>query len=105
MILLPTLQMLYQTSGQGAPSQMYMLLIVILMLSQDPTFSQHVHHISLQNTPWYTERLLKDTSLGEQTRIQELKVLLNSTRGKSVSLHFDKAERFGTLTTISFSGS
>jgi len=70
-ILLPTLQMLYQTGG--APSQMYMLLIVILMLSQDPTFSQHVHHISLQNTPWYTERLLKDTSLGEQPRIQELR--------------------------------
>ncbi len=57
------LQMLYQTSG--AASQMYMLLIVILMLSEDPTFSSNVHLISLQNTPWYTERLLKDTSLGK----------------------------------------
>jgi hypothetical protein len=48
---------------------MYMLLIVILMLSQDPSLSQNVHYITLQSTPWYTERLLKDTSLGEQTAI------------------------------------
>ena len=63
-VLLPMLQMLYQTAG-GAPSQLYMLLIVLLMLSQDPAFSKNVHRISLQNTRWYTERLLKDTTLGE----------------------------------------
>jgi len=62
-VLLPMLLMLYQTSG-GAPSQMYMLLIVILMLTQDPTFTKTVHHVSLPNIPWYTERLLKDTSFG-----------------------------------------
>ena len=66
-VLLPMLQMLYTTSG-GPPSQMYMLLIVILILSQNATFSWNIHQIMLQNLPWYNDRLLKNTTLGEATK-------------------------------------
>lgn len=62
-LLLPLLHMLYASVGQAA-SQVYMLLIVVLILSQDPDFSRTVHAISLSSVPWYSERLLKDTSLG-----------------------------------------
>lgn len=61
-VLLPMLQMLY--SSGGPPSQMYMLLIVILILSQNASFSWNIHQIILQNLPWYSDRLLKNTNLG-----------------------------------------
>ena len=43
---------------------MYMLLIVVLILSQDPRFSSNMHRFTLPSVPWYSERLLKDMPLG-----------------------------------------
>lgn len=47
------------------PSQLYMLLIIILILSQDKGFSQNIQEIMLGAVPWYRERLLQKTSLGD----------------------------------------
>ena len=55
--------MLYTVVGRSA-SQMYMLLIVILILSQDSRFSSNMHRFTLPSVPWYSERLLKDMPLG-----------------------------------------
>jgi len=41
-IMLPLLQMLY-ASDRRTSSQMYMLLIIVLMLSQDAAFAANVH--------------------------------------------------------------
>lgn len=41
-----------------------MLLIVILILSQDRSFAANVHKMTLPSVPWYKERLLHNTSLG-----------------------------------------
>ena len=36
--------------------QMYMLLIILLMLSQDSAFAQNIHKIRLPAVPFYKER-------------------------------------------------
>lgn len=62
-LLLPLLQMLYTASGR-APSHLYMLLIILLILTQDASFAANVHKVQLTAVPWYRERLLNRTSLG-----------------------------------------
>lgn len=47
------------------PSQLYMLLIIILILSQDKGFSQNIQGVTLGSVPWYKERMLQKTSLGK----------------------------------------
>jgi hypothetical protein len=56
-------QMLYTASGR-APSHLYMLLIILLILTQDASFAANVHKVQLTSVPWYKERLLNRTSLG-----------------------------------------
>jgi dymeclin len=41
-VLLPLLHMLYASDRRNA-SQLYMLLIIVLLLSQDPAFAANVH--------------------------------------------------------------
>ena len=55
---------LYNTSYK-TPSQLYMLLIIILILSQDKGFSQNMQEVMLGSVPWYKERMLQKTSLGD----------------------------------------
>lgn len=42
-----------------------MLLIVILILSQDQGYSQSIQSVTLGSVPWYRERALQKMSLGE----------------------------------------
>ncbi len=42
-----------------------MLLIIILILSQDKGFSQNMQEVMLGSVPWYKERMLQKTSLGD----------------------------------------
>ncbi len=46
-LLLPLLELLY-SAHQRTANQLYMLLIILLMLSQDSAFAQNVHRITLQ---------------------------------------------------------
>jgi len=62
-VLLPLLKLLYAAGGRGA-SAMYMLLIILLILSQDAAFAANVHTVQLAEVPWFRERLLHRTSLG-----------------------------------------
>lgn len=71
-ILLPLLQRLYSTTYK-TPSQLYMLLIIILILSQDKGFSQNIQRVMLGAVPWYKERMLQRTSLGSLLVVQLLR--------------------------------
>ncbi|KAK9817010.1 hypothetical protein WJX72_008242 [[Myrmecia] bisecta] len=86
-MLLPLLQMLY-TASSRTPSQMYMLLIIILILSQDIAFSQNIHKIIVPAVPWYKERMLVKTSLGSLLVILLLRTAhYNLSKLKDVYLH------------------
>jgi len=45
-------------------SRVYMLLIILLMLSQDGGFVSTAHAVMLPTVPWFKERLLHDISVG-----------------------------------------
>ena len=63
-IMIPLLQRLYGASAR-TPSALYMLLIVVLILSQDVAFAKAIHGIRIPSAPWFRERLLQNTTLGD----------------------------------------
>ncbi|KAA6428940.1 MAG: hypothetical protein FRX49_01050 [Trebouxia sp. A1-2] len=86
-ILLPLLHRLYNTSYK-TPSQLYMLLIIILILSQDKGFSQNVQEVMLGSVPWYKERMLQKTSLGSLLVVLLLRTAhYNMSKLKDVYMH------------------
>ncbi|XP_071940479.1 uncharacterized protein [Coffea arabica] len=62
-LLMPMLETLYNASRRTS-NQIYMVLIILLILSQDSSFNASIHKLMLPNVPWYQERLLHQTSLG-----------------------------------------
>lgn len=82
---MPILEALYNASTRSS-NQIYMLLIILLILSQDSSFNASIHKLVrpisacmvsglykvlsfvtaqiLPAVPWYKERLLHQTSLG-----------------------------------------
>ncbi|KAF5956104.1 hypothetical protein HYC85_008960 [Camellia sinensis] len=62
-LLMPMLETLYNAS-KGTSNQIYMVLIILLILSQDSSFNASIHKLMPPSVPWYQERLLHQTSLG-----------------------------------------
>uniref|UniRef100_A0A2P2MPV0 Dymeclin n=1 Tax=Rhizophora mucronata TaxID=61149 RepID=A0A2P2MPV0_RHIMU len=62
-LLMPILETLYNASKRTS-NHIYILLIILLILSQDSSFNASIHKMILPNVPWYQERLLHHTSLG-----------------------------------------
>ncbi|XP_025979788.1 dymeclin-like isoform X4 [Glycine soja] len=62
-LLMPILEALYDARRMTA-YQIYMLLIILLILSQDTSFNAGIHKLILPTVPWYKERLLYQSSLG-----------------------------------------
>ncbi|KJE92352.1 dymeclin, variant [Capsaspora owczarzaki ATCC 30864] len=62
-VLIPMLQTLYNAASQPS-QQIYMLLIIVLILSQDHSFNKGIHEQSLPSVPWYTEKTIHQISLG-----------------------------------------
>eukprot|EP00891_Asterochloris_glomerata_P002918 jgi/Astpho2/2918/fgenesh1_pg.00050_%23_160_t len=75
-LLLPLLELLYATDSSSAPSRMYMVLIILLMLSQDTAWSRQVHRVRLggRQVSWFRERSLQGTTLGSLLVIMLLRV-------------------------------
>jgi hypothetical protein len=63
-LLMPILETLYNASKRTSSNQIYMMLIVLLILSQDSSFNSSIHKMILPSVPWYKEHLLHQTSLG-----------------------------------------
>ncbi|KAL4436850.1 hypothetical protein ABPG75_003989 [Micractinium tetrahymenae] len=85
-ILLPLLELLYSAHERTA-NQMYMLLIVLLMLSQDSAFAQNIHRITLQSVPFYRERSTR-TTLGSLLVVLLLRTAhYNLAKLRDVYLH------------------
>ncbi|RID40173.1 hypothetical protein BRARA_J00236 [Brassica rapa] len=63
-MLMSILETLYNASKSTSSNQIYMMLIVLLILSQDSSFNSSIHKMILPSVPWYKEHLLHQTSLG-----------------------------------------
>ncbi|KAJ9154263.1 hypothetical protein P3X46_027618 [Hevea brasiliensis] len=62
-LLMPILETLYNASKRTS-NHIYILLIILLILSQDSSFNTSIHKMILRSVPWYQEHLLHQTSLG-----------------------------------------
>jgi hypothetical protein len=86
-LLLPLLELLYGAPDRGA-NQLYMLLIILLILSQEPSFAGNVHRVALPSVPFYRERLLAGTTLGSLLVVLLLRTAhQNLAAGKDVYTH------------------
>ncbi|XP_065063969.1 dymeclin-like isoform X2 [Rhopilema esculentum] len=63
-LIVPLLETLYHAEERNSHLT-YMTLIVMLILSQEERFSVQTHNTILPEVPWYTERSLRDVSLGD----------------------------------------
>ncbi|KAI4317895.1 hypothetical protein L6164_025724 [Bauhinia variegata] len=86
-LLMPILEALYNASTRTA-NQIYMLLIILLILSQDSSFNASIHKLILPGVPWYKERLLHQGSLGSLMVIILIRtVQYNLSKLRDVYLH------------------
>ncbi|KAG6664837.1 dymeclin-like isoform X2 [Carya illinoinensis] len=86
-LLMPLLEALYNAPWR-TPNQIYMLLIILLILSQDSSFNASIHKLILPSVPWYKERLLQQTSLGSLMVIILIRtVQYNLSKLRDVYLH------------------
>ncbi|KAK9725534.1 hypothetical protein RND81_05G151400 [Saponaria officinalis] len=86
-LLMPILEILYN-APKTTSNQIYMLLIILLILSQDSTFNSSIHKLMLPNVPWYQERRLHHTSLGSLMVIVLIRtVKYNLSRLQDIYLH------------------
>ncbi|OEL23641.1 Dymeclin [Dichanthelium oligosanthes] len=86
-VLMPILEMLYNASRKTS-NQIYMLLIILLILSQDSTFNSSVHKLVLPAVPWYHERLMHQTSLGSLMVVILIRTIkYNLSKLRDVYLH------------------
>ncbi|KAG0098123.1 hypothetical protein BGZ93_001097 [Podila epicladia] len=64
-LYLPILRMVYEgVEGKTNYSQVYVLLVIMLLFSEDEVFNETIQKINMTYQPWFTERLLKSISLG-----------------------------------------
>ncbi|KAM9963732.1 hypothetical protein ACTFIW_006983 [Dictyostelium discoideum] len=86
-LLLPMIQILYN-SFEEKPQQVNMILIIILILSQDSLFNENVHSLIVHQILWYKERLLIDVSLGGILMVVLIKsIILNLSKLRDAHLH------------------
>ncbi|KAH1227045.1 Dymeclin [Glycine max] len=86
-LLMPILEALYDARRMTA-YQIYMLLIILLILSQDTSFNAGIHKLILPTVPWYKERLLHQSSLGSLMVIILIRTIqYNLSKLRDVYLH------------------
>ncbi|EGG16206.1 putative dymeclin [Cavenderia fasciculata] len=86
-LVLPMLQVLY-TSLEEKPQQVNMILIIILILTQDSLFNGNVHSLIIHQILWYKERHLVDVSLGGLIMIVLIKlIMINLSKLRDPNLH------------------
>ncbi|KAF2290167.1 hypothetical protein GH714_003820 [Hevea brasiliensis] len=86
-LLMPILETLYNTSKRTS-NHIYILLIILLILSQDSSFNASIHKMILPSVPWYQEHLLHQTSLGSLMVIILIRtVKYNLSKLKDLYLH------------------
>ncbi|CAJ0638624.1 7573_t:CDS:2 [Entrophospora sp. SA101] len=75
-LLLQILRLLYDgIEGQTNYSQMYILLTILLLLSQDEIFNENIQKIIVIYQPWFTERLMKSISLAGLTYLVLIRII------------------------------
>ncbi|KAJ3397381.1 hypothetical protein HDU92_008372 [Lobulomyces angularis] len=84
-LLLPVLKTIYESiEAKTNYSHMYILLIIVLLLSQDEVYTETIQKIMIPAPSWYVERVVKNISLGGITCL-----VLIRTIQSNLSFHRD----------------
>ncbi|KAI9209840.1 Dymeclin [Polychytrium aggregatum] len=88
-LLIPLLKQVYESVENKANySHMYILLIILLLISQDEEYTANLHKTMIPVQGWYTERILKQTSLGGYVILVLIRTIqLNLSHHKDVYFH------------------
>ncbi|KAJ3086490.1 hypothetical protein HK102_013049 [Quaeritorhiza haematococci] len=88
-LLLPVLKLIYEcVETKTNYSQLYILLIIILLVSQDDVYNENIQRITIPSQPWYTERIIKTVSLGGLTILILIRTIqANLAHHKDVYFH------------------
>jgi len=88
-LILQILRLLYDgIDGRANYSQMYILLTILLLFSQDEVFNENIQKISISYQQWFTERLLKSVSLGCLTYLVLIRIIqFNLSSHRDVYFH------------------
>ncbi|MCO5571541.1 hypothetical protein L7F22_025284 [Adiantum nelumboides] len=62
-LIVPLLETLYESSSKSV-KQTYMLVIILLILSQDSSFNSGLHKLVLPGVSWFKDQILTQTTLG-----------------------------------------
>jgi hypothetical protein len=74
-ILLPLLHKLYHSQVDTKPNHIYMMLIILMILTQDVSFNQNMQAQTINNPTWYKERILGNINLGSLVTIILIKTI------------------------------
>ncbi|XP_063723494.1 dymeclin-like isoform X2 [Symsagittifera roscoffensis] len=86
-LLLPLLKVLY-TPKSASSHHLYMILIILLILSEDTILNHVMTEIMLPQVTWFTEKLLTDVSLSSLMVLVLLRTIqVNITQMKDKYLH------------------
>ncbi|KAH7287047.1 hypothetical protein KP509_32G034600 [Ceratopteris richardii] len=86
-LLMPLLEMLYNSLGNSI-KRIYMLVIILLILTQDSSFNSSVHKSVLPAVPWFKDQILNQITLGSlMVVILTRTVKYNLSTVKDVYLH------------------
>ncbi|KAI8086427.1 Dyggve-Melchior-Clausen syndrome protein-domain-containing protein [Halteromyces radiatus] len=89
-LYIPILKMIYESiENRTNFSQVYMLLIILLIFSQDDVNNETIQKVMVHNLTWFTERpLLKSVSLGSLTMLVLIRTLqFNLSHQKDIYFH------------------
>ncbi|KAI9248029.1 Dymeclin [Phascolomyces articulosus] len=91
-IYIPILKIIYEAvEGKTNYSQVYILLIVLLVLSQDDVNNETIQKITVSNLTWFSERpLLKSISLGGMVILVLIRTLQFNLSHQKVCIHIEE---------------
>eukprot|EP00002_Diphylleia_rotans_P011593 TRINITY_DN2287_c0_g2_i2.p1 TRINITY_DN2287_c0_g2~~TRINITY_DN2287_c0_g2_i2.p1 ORF type:complete len:477 (-),score=68.70 TRINITY_DN2287_c0_g2_i2:211-1641(-) len=80
-LIIPILRLLHVTRDTQ-PNRVYMLLVILLILSQDSTFNTTLFTTNVSSAPWITEQIVMDASIGSLMVIVLVRVVQENLRKK-----------------------
>ena len=97
-LILPILKQVYEVS-MGSQSQLYLLSIILLIFSQDASFSEAVHSVVIAGPEWYKDRALGKITLGSFMMLLLLRMVqANLMAARDLYLHTNTMAALANIT-------
>ncbi|EGF78915.1 hypothetical protein BATDEDRAFT_90322 [Batrachochytrium dendrobatidis JAM81] len=88
-LMLPLLHLIYEAVEKKTNySQLYILLTILLILSQDDVHNENSHKVTISPPAWFTERIIRFVTLGDLVMLILIRVIqANISRHRDIYFH------------------